>query len=295
MADKTERRGLGRGLSALMADLPQGDAPPRAPDRDVPIATVRPNPDQPRRHFDDGDLSDLAASIRTRGVLQPIIVRTDPADGAYLQIIAGERRWRAAQMAGLHEIPVLVREMDDAAVLEVAIVENIQRSDLNPLEEAVGYRTLLDRYGHTQERLGDLVGRSRSHIANALRLTTLPDDVQAHLRSGALTAGHARALVGADNAGDLAKRIISGGLSVRETERLVKSDAEGKRVSARRPAPEKDADTAALERDLGAALRMRVSIDAKPGGEGRVTITYKDLDALDDLCQLLAPGRPVQS
>ena len=289
MADKPERRSLGRGLSALMADLPSADAPERAPDRAIPIASINANPDQPRRRFDEGDLSDLAASIRTRGVIQPIIVRPDPSAAGRYQIVAGERRWRAAQMAGLHEMPVIVREMADAEVLEIAIIENIQRSDLNPLEEAAGYQALIDQFGHTQEQLGEAMGRSRSHIANLLRLLRLPDTVQRQLRDGKLTAGHARTLVGHPQAEALANRIVAGNLSVREAERLAKAPD----LPPRGAQPDtKDADTKALEADLSAALGMGVRIDAKPGGEGRVTITYRDLDALDDLVQLLAAGRP---
>lgn len=286
-------RGLGRGLSALMADLPTNDAPAPRADRALPIETVHPNPDQPRRRFDEAELGDLAASIRARGIIQPIIVRPDPSRPGEHQIVAGERRWRAAQIAGLHEVPVVVRALSDLEVLEIAIVENIQRSDLNPVEEAQGYATLMERFGHTQEQLGQALGRSRSHIANALRLMTLPDAVLDDLREGRLTAGHARALIGTPDPEALARRIIAGGLSVRETEKLARAAKDGPLEPPRRPegGREADADTRALEGDLSAALRMKVRIDAKAGGEGRLIVSYKSLDDLDDLCQLLGQGR----
>ena len=288
MSDRpADRRGLGRGLSALMADLPQADAPARTPDREVPIDRIHPNPDQPRRHFDEGDLADLAASIRTRGVIQPIIVREAP-DGDGYQIVAGERRWRASQIAGRDTMPILVRSLTDTEVLEIALVENIQRADLNPVEEAASYRALLDRHGHTQEQLGEALGRSRSHIANSLRLLTLPEDVQEFVRQGKLSAGHARTLVGAPDAPALARRIVADGLSVREAEALMRKKSD--KPLNKKGKIEKDADTAALEGDLSAALGMGVRIDARPGGEGRLTITYRSLDQLDDLCQVLGEG-----
>lgn len=293
MADKTTRsRGLGRGLSALMADVVPADdrTAPRAADRMIAIETIAPNPDQPRRRFDDAALSELASSIQERGIIQPLIVRPDPADPDRYQIVAGERRWRAAQIAQLHEVPALIRDYSDSEVLEVAIIENIQRSDLNPIDEAAGYRQLMDRFGHTQEQLATVLGKSRSHIANLLRLLTLPDEVMAYLVDGRLTAGHARALVGHDDATELARRIVKGGLSVREVEKLARAGA-APRKSGSHPKPEKDADTVQIERELAATLGMGVSIDHKPGHEGgTLTLRYRDLEQLDDLLRALSGG-----
>lgn len=291
---KPERRGLGRGLSALMADVAaapaeegSGESRPRRPDLMVPVEKVRPNPDQPRRDFDQAALAELAESIRAKGVIQPLIVRPDPAkDGGY-EIVAGERRWRAAQIAQLHEIPVLVRNFTDTEVLEVAIIENIQRADLNPVEEAMAYRQLMDRFGHTQEKLAEGLSKSRSHIANAMRLLQLPEPVLAFLREGKLTAGHARALITTGNAEELARKIIAKGLSVRETERLAKAP---ERAAPRpRSVSEKDADTRALEQDLSANLGMKVEIDHRSiDGDGTLTIHYRSLDHLDELCRVLS-------
>ncbi|MGI3186117.1 ParB/RepB/Spo0J family partition protein [Nioella aestuarii] len=289
-------RGLGRGLSALMADInePSADetaAPdsPRRPDMNVPIEQVRPNPDQPRRAFTQEALEELSDSIAEKGIIQPLIVRPDPTqEGAY-QIVAGERRWRAAQMAQLHEVPVLVRDFDDTEVLEVAIIENIQRADLNPVEEAMGYRQLMDRFNHTQERLATAMGKSRSHIANLMRLLTLPEEVQGYLRDGQLSAGHARALVGSDDAVRIAREVINKGLSVREVEKLMrKPTAPTGGASRPRPASDKDADTKALESDLSAAIGLPVSIDHDAdGGSGKISIKYADLGQLDDIIQIL--------
>jgi ParB family chromosome partitioning protein len=297
MAERKDRRGLGRGLSALMADIPseEGSAPPRRPDQTLPIENVAPNPDQPRRRFDEDELNDLASSIRARGIIQPIIVRPDPGKSNGYQIVAGERRWRAAQKAGLHDIPVLIRNMDDLEVLEIAIVENIQRADLNPIEEAAGYATLMERFGHTQEKLAQGLGRSRSHIANSLRLLTLPPEVHAFVEDGSLSAGHARTLVTSEDPVRHAREIVTRGLSVRDAEKLAKSrsgrgDQAGQNGRARNS--KKDADTLALEGDLSAALGMRVSIEAHPAGEGRISINYKSLDQLDGLCEILGGGLP---
>ena len=228
MAAKKDRKGLGRGLSALMADIQPTQneaqaitAPQKGADQNVPVEQLFPNPDQPRRAFSDGALSELAASIREKGVIQPLIVRPSP-DGEGYQIVAGERRWRAAQRAQVHEVPVIVRDFDDTEVLEVAIIENIQRSDLNPIEEAQGYRQLMDRFGHTQEQLATAMGKSRSHIANLMRLLGLPEDVLTMIRDGRLTAGHARALITTDDPSGLARQVVARGLSVREVEELVK-------------------------------------------------------------------------
>jgi len=203
MAEKQKSRGLGRGLSALMADVSQDQTTAeqaRRPDMMVPIEKIRPNPDQPRRHFDDTALEELAASIREKGVIQPLIVRRDPSREGHFEIVAGERRWRASQIAKLHELPVLIREYSDTEILEVAIIENIQRADLNAIDEAAGYKQLMDRFGHTQEQLASALGKSRSHIANLMRLLSLPEDVQDMLTAGQLTAGHARTLVGNEQA-----------------------------------------------------------------------------------------------
>ena len=224
-----------------------------------------------------------------------MIVRQRPGNQQQFEIVAGERRWRAAQRAKLHQVPVIIREFTDTEVLEIAIIENIQRADLNPVEEAAGYRQLMDRFGHTQEKLAEALGKSRSHIANLLRLLNLPDDVQEYLVSGQLSAGHARALITSDHPSELAKKIIAGGLSVRETERLVKQAAQGndgragEKPGKSKPVMDKDSDTKALEGDLSAALGMRVSVDHKIGTEaGSITISYKTLDQLDDLCALLS-------
>lgn len=302
MAEKKDnRRGLGRGLSALMADVtPAADSAPqegpRRPDRLLPIEQLRPNPDQPRRTFTQEHLDDLANSIRTKGVIQPLIVRQDPNDASMYEIVAGERRWRAAQMAQLHEVPVLVRDFNDTEVLEIAIVENIQRADLNPMEEAAGYRQLMFKFGHTQEKLAEALGKSRSHIANLMRLLNLPESVQEMVSEGSLSAGHARALITAPNPEVLAKTIVEKGLSVRDTEKLVKSGPNPEKP--RKPSTDgafqmdKDADTKALESDLSAALGMKVQIDHKPGQEkGRLSISYDTLEHLDALCGLLSTYR----
>ncbi len=297
MDKKQERRGLGRGLSALMADVNLSGAPDAAPNARraetmVAVELLFPNPNQPRRDFSEESLADLAASIGQKGVIQPLIVRPrDGADG--YEIVAGERRWRAAQIAQLHDLPVLIRELTDSEVLEVAIIENIQRADLNPIEEALAFRQLMDRFGHTQERLAEALSKSRSHIANLLRLLQLPPEVQAHLRSGALSAGHARALITTPNPAELARKVIAGGLSVRETEKLAQSATGAK---ARRKTPRsdgKDADTRALEADLSANLQMPVTITHDPGnGGGAISVRYRTLDDLDLLCRALSliPG-----
>lgn len=290
---KLAKRGLGRGLSALMADLDLDGPAESKTVRDrtmIPIEQITANPDQPRRHFEAGALQELADSLRQRGVLQPLIVRKHPQDDGLFQIVAGERRWRAAQMAQLHELPVIVRDLSDTEVLEVAIIENIQRADLNAIEEAASFRQLMDRFGHTQERLAEALNKSRSHIANLLRLLTLPDQIQDYVKDGKLTAGHARALITADNPAALARRVIENGLSVRETEDLVRKQTKlamdsGSTKATRKT--DKDADTRALEADLAAQLKMPVTIDHAASGGGTVTITYRDLEDLDRLCQVL--------
>jgi ParB family chromosome partitioning protein len=287
MVDAPRRKGLGRGLAALIDDVrPVADAPPPAPDRVAPIDMIAPNPEQPRRHFADEELAELAESIRAHGVIQPLIVRPNPDSRPGWQIVAGERRWRAAQQAGLHDLPIVIKDYTDQQVVEVAIIENIQRADLNPIEEATGYQQLIQRFGHTQETLARSLGRSRSHIANAVRLLSLSSEIRAHVESGALSAGHARCLIGAPNAEALARRIVVEGLTVRQAERL--AGAQKTPVQKARRAA-KDADTAALEADLSAALGMTVTIDHRDGG-GRVEIRYVDLDQLDRLCGLLGRG-----
>ena len=294
MANTPKRqRGLGRGLSALMADIEQtvGETgsvnSERRNEMLVPVETIHPNPDQPRRHFDADDLNDLAGSIRSKGIIQPLVVRAHPVKAGEYEIVAGERRWRASQLAQLHELPVVVREFSDLDVLEIAIIENIQRADLNPIEEAIGYRQLMDKFGHTQEQMAEALGKSRPHIANVLRLLALPEDVQRFVINGSLSSGHARALITAPNASDWARVVIASGLSVRQTEKLVKEPkAPGKE---RAPKSAKDADTRALEGDLSAALKMAVSIAHNPGQEGgAITIRYKNLEQLDELCRHLA-------
>lgn len=289
------KRGLGRGLSALMSDVAETEkaasSGPSAADRMIPIEQISPNPDQPRKRFAEGDLDDLAASIREKGVIQPLIVRA--VENNRYEIVAGERRWRASQIANLHELPVVVRSFTDVEVLEVAIIENIQRADLNAIEEAAGYRQLMDRFGHTQEKMAEALGKSRSHIANLLRLLNLPESVLEMVRKGDLSSGHARALIPADDPLKLAQMILKGGLSVRATEALVKKQAagEGSSPGVRDPKPSsdaKDADTKALEGDLSASLGMKVVLNHKPGQEsGQMMLHYKSLDDLDELCRIL--------
>ncbi|MBP1805155.1 ParB/RepB/Spo0J family partition protein [Rubellimicrobium aerolatum] len=290
------KRGLGRGLSALMADLGTDLAkeaapaapPPRSPERLMPVESLRPNPDQPRRTFEPAALEELAASLRTKGVIQPLIVRPDPHEPSAWQIVAGERRWRAAQKAGLSEVPVIVRNYDDAELLEIAIIENIQRDDLNPIDEGAAYRSLIDRFGHSQEQVATALGKSRSHVANQMRLLGLPAEVQRMVADRTISAGHARPLIGHPRALDLARRIAERGLSARDAERLAKTAQAEKQ---KRERTEKDADTRAIEGELSAALKMGVRIDHGAAGEGgRVTITYRNLDQLDDLLRRLSGG-----
>jgi ParB family chromosome partitioning protein len=303
MADKKEqRRGLGRGLSALMADIePNAEVEVSASQRGartLPVEQLFPNPDQPRRQFDAEALDELKLSIRSKGVIQPLIVRPRGSAENQFEIVAGERRWRAAQAAGVHEVPVVIREFSDEDVLEIAIIENIQRADLNPIEEAAGYEQLMSRFGHTQEKLAQALGKSRSHIANLLRLLNLPDVVKQAVVDGKLTAGHARALITAPDPVLLAGQIVRQGLSVRDAEKLARDaqNPEGqskpKRTSSASVGGDKDADTKALEGDLSAALGMKVSINHSAGKEsGTVTIGYNTLEDLDALCMVLSSGR----
>jgi ParB family chromosome partitioning protein len=298
-----KRRQLGRGLSSLLGDdgddVAQTDRMRQT--RNIAIEQIEPGRAQPRRIFDETELDTLAESIRERGVLQPILVRRIDKGGDRLEIIAGERRWRAAQRAGLHEIPALVREFSDTEALEIALIENIQRSDLTALEEADGFQRLIDEYAHTQEDVARAVGKSRSHVANTLRLLTLPPKAQDYLASGSLTAGHARALLASRDPDGLADYVVAGGLSVRATERLVqgqgKDRARKSKISDRarpRAAPEKDADTLALERSITESLGLTVDIAPRDEGRGALTIHYQSLDQLDDLLARLtsvsAPG-----
>ncbi len=253
--------------------------------REAPIEQLHRNPDQPRTHFSDEEIAELSASIRDKGVLQPLLVRPAP-DGDGWQIIAGERRWRASQKAGLRTVPVLVRDLDDGQVLEIAIVENVQREDLNPVEEARAYRTLMERFDRTQDAVAGVVGKSRSHVANTLRLLALPDPVLDHVIAGRLSAGHARALITASNPEDLAATVIKSGLSVRQAEALARRSVEVPRPGKARPALDRSPDTVALEQDLGEALGLTVEVRHK-GGKGELVIQYGALEQLDDLCRRL--------
>jgi ParB family chromosome partitioning protein len=262
-----------------------------AADGKLPIEFVSPNPRNPRRHFAEGELTDLAQSIREHGVVQPVVVRPSPVHPNGYEIIAGERRWRAAQRAGLTEIPVIVRDVNDRTALELAIIENVQRADLNPVEEAMGYQQLIDEHDYSQADLGQVIGKSRSHVANTLRLLKLPDVIRDMLVDGQLSAGHARTLVTAADPAGLAKRIVDQGLSVRQAEALAQMPADEQR-EARKAAPvEKDADTLALEKLLGDATGMKVAISHKEKG-GELRIAYRTLDQLDELCRRLKQDRP---
>ena len=280
------KAGLGRGLSALLDDI-------RAPDagsvQTIAIADIAANPTQPRRYFEAAAMADLTDSIKERGVLQPILVR--PSEPGRFEIVAGERRWRAAQAAGLHEIPALVRVMDDGQMLEVAIVENVQRADLNAIEEAEGYRRLIEEYGHTQDALGRIVGKSRSHVSNTLRLLELPELVRRALIEQAISMGHARALLGANDPVGLLAMILQRGLSVRETEARAQVMAEPESAGTeRRAASTRDADIVALERQVTAMLGLKVGIDAR-GAKGTVELNYTSLEQLDMIIQRLTGGR----
>jgi len=291
---KAARKTLGRGLSALLGDdrpvfenKPEETVSGQTGRRRLPIEFLERNAAQPRVHFDEVALEELGASIKEKGLLQPIVVRE--TGHQRFQIVAGERRWRAAQRVGIHEVPVTVLDLNDTEVLEIAIVENIQRQDLSAIEEATGFKRLIDEFGHTQEALAQVVGKSRSHVTNLLRLLTLPEKVQNMIGAGTLSMGHARALIGSADPVELANRVIKEGLSVRQTEDLV-GDSKGKKKRQARPggtgASKKDADTIALEKDLAAALGMKVSIDHE-GGAGKLVVHYTDLDELDQLCSKL--------
>jgi ParB family chromosome partitioning protein len=278
-ADPARRRGLAKGLSALLGDAAPAQA--QGGVRMLPIESLAPSALQPRRVFDDEELESLSQSIAAQGILQPILVRPAREAGRY-EIIAGERRWRAAQKARLHDVPVLVRELGDADLLGAALIENLQRADLNPLEEAQGYERLAREFGQTQEAIAELVGKSRSHVANALRLLGLPDDVKALVDAGKLSAGHARALIGAPDAGALAREVARKGLNVRQTERLAKRGPARKRADRT-----EDPNTRALEHEIGQVLGLKVAIRHTPHAGGVLSIGYKTLDQLYDVVRRL--------
>lgn len=280
---QAQKKRLGRGLAALIGD----DTTEEAVLQDIrslrhmPVELLHASPNNPRKYFAEADLDDLTKSIGEKGLLQPLVVRTR-ADGEY-EIVAGERRWRAAQRAGVHEVPVLIREFSDGEALEIALIENIQRSDLNPLEEARAYNLLLEQFSYTQQQLAESVGKSRSHIANTLRLLNLPDSVRRQIETGKLTAGHARTLVATDSPAELAEQIIKLGLSVRGAENLAREVS----PKPRKPRPEKNADTKALERSVGLALGLRIDIQDRGPAGGTVSIGYKSLEQLEEICKRL--------
>lgn len=282
-----EKRGLGRGLSALLGDVEEtnlatgtGEA---ASVREIPIELIHANPDQPRTQFAAAEIDELAESIRGKGVLQPILVRPDPGAAGGFQIVAGERRWRASQKAGLRVMPALIRELDDRQVLEIAVIENVQRANLNPMEEAAAYQQLSDRFGHTQDEVAQSVGKSRSHVANTLRLMNLPASVRDLVLEGKLTAGHARAILTAEDPARLAQEIVARGLSVRDAEALVRKPAVSGKARSRST---KDTDTLALESDLSDVLGLDVEVVDR-GGVGELRIKYATLEQLDELCRRL--------
>jgi ParB family chromosome partitioning protein len=286
MSERIKRRPLGRGLAALFGETETDATSEPGAQRRVPIELIRPGSLQPRRRFGEAELEALAQSIREKGVLQPLLVRAVVEDDAAFELVAGERRWRAAQRAGLHEVPVLVRLLGDFEVLEIALVENLQREDLSPLEEAEAYNRLIAECGRTQTSLAEAVGKSRSHVANTMRLLSLPAPVRQRLDEGELSAGHARALLAAADPAALAGEVVRRGLNVRATERLVQHRAQP--TQRRRPRVH-DADTLALERELGAHLGLRVTLEPKARG-GALTLHYASLDQLDQVLRLLRAG-----
>jgi len=298
-AQQNKRNRLGRGLAALIGDaaaeegLYEAQAP--APSNELPIEMIRANPNNPRRNFREDALEELAQSIQENGLIQPLVVRPLEGFDGHYEIVAGERRWRAAQLAQVHKVPVVIRSLTDSEALEIAIVENVQRTDLNPVEESEGYRRLMDEFSYTQEQLSKVIGKSRSHVANTLRLVTLPEKVKQYLADGLLSAGHARALIPAENPVSLATEIVQKGLSVRDAEALAKRGEKDPGTPTKSPKQKvdpvgKDADTLALERDLAEALGLTVSIDhrGKSGGqEGEVKVSYRSLEQLDEVCRRL--------
>ena len=292
MAEEGTRSRLGRGLAALIGDVGQESSVERPrSQRRLPTTAIRPNARNPRRVFAAAELDELAASLRERGIIQPIVVRALRGVPDGYEIIAGERRWRAAQRAGLHEVPVVVIEATDAEALQLAIIENVQRADLNPLEEADGYRALMEEFHNSQEDIARVVGKSRSYIANTLRLLKLPETVKAYIQSGKLTAGHARMLIGEPNAEQLAEEIVARGLNVREVEAEARARANKsgkKQTNGRvRPGSAKSADTLAVEKRLTDALGLTVSIDQRRGGSGTLTVRYRNVDQLDEVIRRL--------
>ena len=289
MSDDQSKKRLGRGLAALIGDIDLGlDKPLAVPntssERQVPIEFISRNPQTPRRNFTEAELDDLAQSIREHGVVQPVVVRPSPDHTNRFELIAGERRWRAAQRANLTEIPVIIRDVDDRTALELAIIENVQRSDLNPLEEGMGYQQLIDEHDYTQADLAQVIGKSRSHVANTLRLLKLPAKVQQFINEGQLSAGHARCLITVEDPLALGEKIIRDGLSVRQAEALANGQSSAK--SKRRTPTEKDADTKSLEKLLADVIGMKVAIKhGKKGGD--VKIHYSSLEQLDDICRRL--------
>ena len=311
MTQPMKQARLGRGLSALLGDYAgarnaleasegaSGDDAPATDDlksSDIAIDRIVPNPKQPRRTFAEAELEELTESIRTRGVIQPILVRPDQTQPEMFEIVAGERRWRAARRAGLSVVPAVVREMDDREMLEIAIIENVQRADLNAVEEAEAYKALIDRFGRTQESVAQQVGKSREHVSNTLRLLSLPEDVREHVREGRLTAGHARALMKTSDPSGFAATVIARQLSVRDTEALSKADkvSTGK-IEIKSAGPDKDVDTKALELDLQRALGLDVDIRHVNGKGGEVRIRYAQLEQLDEICRLLSRPRAAVS
>jgi ParB family chromosome partitioning protein len=286
------RSRLGRGLAALIGDIGAENATPERArnQRRVPIEFLKPNPRNPRKNFSDAELEELATSIKERGIIQPVVVRSVRGAKDSFEIIAGERRWRAAQRAGLHEVPIVPLEATDSEALELAIIENVQRTDLNPLEEAGGYQALASEYKHSHEDIAKIVGKSRSHVTNTLRLLKLPEPVKAYINAGELSAGHARMLIGADDPEAMAREIVARGLNVRQVEALAKERAEerdaapGKKAVKKRAA--KNADTVALERRLSNALGLTVTIDHRSKG-GALQIQYRSLDQLDEVVRRL--------
>ncbi len=288
---------LGRGLSALFGDADASYQPPRAPEagapsakggglQRMPVAWLKSGLFQPRRHFNDDALKELAASVRERGILEPLLVRPLPGGRDSYEIVAGERRWRAAQIAGLHDVPVLVRELTDREAMEFGIIENVQREDLSPIEEAEGYKRLIEEFGHTQDALGKIVGKSRPHITNMLRLLVLPEEVRDLIAQGKLTTGHARALVPAPNPVALAREIVKKGLNVRQAETLAKRAQDNPEIHKKRTGDKAAADIIALERELERIVGLKIKIATKGKG-GSLTIHYTDLDQLDDLIRKL--------
>lgn len=304
MSDDNSKKRLGRGLAALMGDLDQplqatpakveevseqAESVVLRGERVVPIEKIRANPNNPRRFFSDSELEDLCNSIKEHGIVQPILVRPargEDLGGAEYEIIAGERRWRASQKAAIHEIPIIIRDVEDKQALELAIIENVQRSDLNAVEEALGYQQLIDEYDYTQNDLAQVIGKSRSHVANTMRLLKLPTNVQSLVNDGSLSAGHARTLVTADDPEALAQRIVEQGLSVRQAEALSQSGASSEKLSGKTKS-EKSADIRALEKQVEDALGLKVDLRHGDKDKGEMRIKYRSLDQLDDICRRL--------